>query len=319
VPDQEETHYSLVPMVAEFLRRHRPEVVAETGNRLEKRAYALIVENGYQEYDCFPLLDAGWPSAAPALPLFLTGPSERLQNVCDALATFLNFTGRWDELLSLAAQAESKALIAADHAHAGRRAHEAGCVYVLREQADAVLVCADRAAAHWQAAIESNGQVGTRERAIAIQLRGRGHQLKSDYAAAIAAYREAVELDRSLSAESEDVAIDLNDIALVEFFSGDPAAARRDFLEALRISNAAGDVDGMATVTGNLAVLALARKDWLQAETLAREALSLSERVGRQELIAEGLPFARRAVEIYTRLDLPGLEHGREILAECEK
>ena len=49
VPDQEEEAFALVPMVAEFLRRKRPEVVAETGNRLEKRAYALIVENGYDE------------------------------------------------------------------------------------------------------------------------------------------------------------------------------------------------------------------------------------------------------------------------------
>ena len=48
VPDQEEKAFALVPMVADFLRRKRPEVVAETGNRLEQRAYALIVENGYE-------------------------------------------------------------------------------------------------------------------------------------------------------------------------------------------------------------------------------------------------------------------------------
>ena len=49
VPDQEETAFALVPMVADFLRRKRPEVVAETGDRLEQRAYALIVENGYEQ------------------------------------------------------------------------------------------------------------------------------------------------------------------------------------------------------------------------------------------------------------------------------
>ena len=46
VPDQEEKRYTLGPMVAEFLRKHRPEVVRETGDRLEERAYALIIENG---------------------------------------------------------------------------------------------------------------------------------------------------------------------------------------------------------------------------------------------------------------------------------
>jgi hypothetical protein len=82
-------------------------------------------------------------------------------------------------------------------------------------------------------------------------------------------------------------------------------------------------------------MLALDRKDWLDAETLAREALPLSEKVGRQELIAhncllltgalarqgrktEALPHAQRAVEIFTALRHPNLEAARRILAECE-
>ena len=167
VPDQEETAFALVPMVADFLRRKRPEVVAETGNRLEERAYALIVENGYEKHDRFPVLDAAWPTVAPALPLFLAGPNDRLQTVCDALSYFLDFTGRWDEWLSLNQQAEAKAVAAGDHDKAGWRAYQAGWVHYLREQADAVLACADRAAAHWQTA-----QAGARERAFAIRLRG---------------------------------------------------------------------------------------------------------------------------------------------------
>jgi len=167
LPDLEERRFVLVPMVADFLRRSRPEVVAETGNRLEKRAYALIVENGYQKYDGFPALDANWPTVAPALPLFLAGPNERLQTVCNALRVFLEFTGRWDERLSLNQQTEAKAVAAGDHDEAGWRAYQAGRVYFLRGQADGVLNCADRAAAHWQTA-----HAGAHERAVAIGLRG---------------------------------------------------------------------------------------------------------------------------------------------------
>lgn len=330
VPDQEETTFALVPMVADFLRRKRPEVVAETGNRLERRAYALIVENGYQQHDRFPVLDAAWPTVVPALPLFVAGPNPRLQTVCAALNDFLDFTGRWDEWYSLCQQAEAKAVASGDYAKAGWRAYMAGTVHYMRQQADTVLAFAKRAAAHWQIA-----QAGTRERAFAIRLRGIGHELKKDYPAAVTAYGEVFDLLHSLATESADVAIALNDLAGAELHSDDLVAAERDYREALRVARAVGYADGVATYTGNLAGLALNRKDWPRAETLAREALTLSENVGRQELIAsncnriaeslvqqgksaEALPYAQRAVEIYTRLGHPNLEYARGILLECE-
>ena len=80
-------------MVADFLRRKRPEVVAETGNRLEERAYALIVENGYEKHDRFPVLDAAWPTVAPALPLFLAGPNDAAPDRVRCAPTFSRFHG----------------------------------------------------------------------------------------------------------------------------------------------------------------------------------------------------------------------------------
>jgi tetratricopeptide (TPR) repeat protein len=331
VPDLEERRFALVPMVADFLRRKRPEVVAEAGSRLEQRAYALIVENSYEEYARFPVLHDAWPTVTPALPLFLAGPNPRLQTLCDALGQFLHFTGRYDEALSLHQQAEAKAVAASDYDKAGWRAYDVGWIHYLREQADAVLACADRAAAHWQIA----QQAGARERAFAVRLRGFGHQLTADYPAAIAAYLEALELHRTLSAQSEDVALLVNDVADVERLSGDLASAERDYREALRVARAVDFAEGVAIFTGNLAQLALDRQDWPGAEILAGEALTLSESVGRQDLIgsncnslaealvrqgkaAEALTYARRAVEIYTRLGDPELEIVRETLRKCE-
>jgi len=227
IPDEEEKNFSLVPMVADFLRNKRPEVVNGTGSRLEKRAYALIVENGYRKHEHFPVLDAAWPSVAAALPRFLAGPNDRLQTVCAALRPFLEFTGRWDEWQSLEQQAEAKAVAAGDHDSAVWRAFQTGWVHYLRGQADAVLACADRAAAHWEKAFpKGNGtQSGARERAFAIRLRGLGHQLKQDYPAAITSFRKTLDLHRSAAAESEDVSIVLCALAGTEADSGDLAAA----------------------------------------------------------------------------------------------
>jgi tetratricopeptide (TPR) repeat protein len=326
----EGTHYALVPLVADFLRKKKPEVVSETGNILENRAFALITENGGDKHDRFPTLEAAWPGIAPALDLFLAGENARLQTVCDALPTFLNFQGRWDERQALSEKAEAKAVAAADHDNAGWRAYHAGMIYFQRQQADAVITCADRAAAHWIRA-----QAGAHERAIAISLRGHGHRLKADYPAAITAYREVLDLNRSLAAESEDVAIGLNTLAGAEWLSGDFAAAEEHYRESIRVSRTVGNDEGLAISTGNLATLALDRQDWLTAETLAREALPLAEKVGRQQLIAsnkrrlahallrqgraaEALPHAQRAVEIYTRLGHPDLAEAQATLTECE-
>ena len=330
VPDTEETVFALVPMVADFLRRRKPEVVAETGNRLEKRAYALVVENGYKNFDTFPMLDVAWPTIAAALPRFLAGPNSRLQTACVALRDFLDFTGRWDEWLALTRDVEAKAVAAKDFLNAGWRAHDAGWFYNLRGQAAEVLACADRAEAHWREA-----RVSAHERAAAIHLRGIGHRLLGNYPAAIAAYREALELWRMLGPRSDGIALCLNSLAEVEFLSGDFDDAERDYREALEIAWAINDREGIAIYTGNLADVALEREDWLGAESQAREALALSEKVGRQELIAEdcrrlamalvrqgrkseALPHAQRAVEIYTDLRSPDLGGARQTLTECE-
>jgi len=159
--------------------------------------------------------------------------------------------------------------------------------------------------------------------------------LKADYPAAIAAYREALNLRRTLCAESADIAILLNALANAEEASNHFTAAERDYGDALRVARAFGHAEMMVGMAGNLAALALDREDWPQAETLARDALSMCEKVGRQQLIAsncqrlakalvrqgkpaEALPHARRAVDMFTRLGLPDyFEESRETLAEC--
>lgn len=249
--------------------------------------------------------------------------------MCLALHQFLSFQGRWDELLALSARAEAKAVAGADHDNAVWRAFDAGWVHYLRQQADAVLACADRAAEH-----QAMGKAGARERAVAIRLRGMGHQLKKYYAAAIVTFREALDLSRAAE-DSRDVMASLNDLADAENQSGDFTASEGHLRETLRLARASDHAEGVAACSGNLAALALAREDWPAAETQAREALALSEAVHRQDLVAEdnhrlakalvgqsrtaeALAHARRAVEIFTLLGSPDLARAQATLAECE-
>ncbi len=330
VPSDELRTFTLVPMVADFLRKKKPEVVAETGDRLEQRAYDLIVENGYKKHDRFPVLDAAWPSVAPALPLFLVGPNPRLQTVCDALWRFLDFSGRWDEWLALSGQAEGKAVTAKDFLSAGWRAYDIGWVHCLRGQSTEVLRYADRAATYY-----GKAPAGARESAFVMRLRGVGFRLAKNYSSAIDAFRQAVELRRSLDKATSDVPIALNDLANAEKESGDLDSAEIHYREALDMAKTVGYEQGVASYTGHLADVALRREQWPYAEKLAREALTLGEKVGRQKTIAgncrrlakalvrqgqaaEAMPHARRAVDIYTKLGSPELAEAEATLRECE-
>jgi hypothetical protein len=140
--DEEGETFVLPKLAADFIRRQRPEAIAESGDRLTDRAYALALENGYQQYERFPVLETEWPLVAAALPFFVQGENVRLQDVCYALNKFFNFSGRWDDWLSLCQQAEEKAVAASDNENAGNRAQDAGFIYALRGQAANVLECA---------------------------------------------------------------------------------------------------------------------------------------------------------------------------------
>jgi tetratricopeptide (TPR) repeat protein len=264
----------------------------------------------------------------------LVVPSDELKTFvlvpCNALMRFLEFTARWDERLALVRDAEVYAVASRDFFNAGWRSHDAGWIHYLRSESAEVFACADRAEAHWR-----DAQADTRERGTIIRMRGLAYELARDYGRAIHAYREAVKLWRTLSQESKDLVIALSDIASIEYAFGDIDAAERDLSDALRIARIIDYREGIAFATGDLAHLALDRQSWLGAESLARQALLVSQEVGRLELIAadcrrlavalvrqgkkaEALRYARRSVEICTRLGLPDLSAASEILAECE-
>jgi tetratricopeptide (TPR) repeat protein len=318
-------------LAAKFLRERRPESVSQAGDRLVDRAYALAVETGYDKHDRFQLMEEQWPLLAAAMPRLILGELAHLQTVCGALRTFLNFSGRWDELLSLERQTEGRAAAANDLKSAGWSAYHIGWVARLRKQPAEVLACAVRAEGYW-----SKANSGAYERASAIRLRGMGLQLEEHYSAAMESFRQSLHLFRAVNPMSMGVANVLNDIGHIALLSGDHAAAEPSYREALSIAVKLEDREGIAMYTGNLAEVALRRGDWPAAEQLAQQALAVAEEVGRRELIgfdcrllgkaivqqgrsSEALPYARRAVAIFGKLQAADyLAIAQAVLKECE-
>jgi nucleoside phosphorylase/tetratricopeptide (TPR) repeat protein len=331
--NDEATQTFLLPtLAATFLRNRRPEAIAQTGDRLISHACTLVMENGHAKHERFPQLEAEWPTLAAALPLFLLWNNRtRLHNFCGALNTFLQFSGRWDELISLNERAEEVALEAGDFRAAGQRAFDAGWIYNLRNQGTEALACAARCEAHWQKSGE-----GFEQKAQVLHLRGHGYQILKDYPAAITAYEGFMSLYRNRPSDGEILAIGFNHLASVEESAGNYAAAELHYLEAVRIAKSIGDKNGVAIYLGNLSDLMLKTENWSAALEIAQVSLKFSESLGAAALIGlgcyysakalarqgrprEGLPYARRAVKIFSEIKSSELKEAQAVLEECER
>lgn len=337
VSNEEEQIFFLPPLAATFLKRKKPEITIQTGNRLVDYVTALSFESGYSNYERFSVLETEWEVINAAIPLFLQGDNQRLQNIFEALRTFLFFSGRWDEYLFLCHRAEEKAFDSNDYYSAGWRANNAAIIQFLRNQPDRFLFYASRCENYWQKiTMEGN------EKATIINLHGLGHLLKDEFQLAKDKFQEALVLYHTVSPESEEIVTTLFNLASIELELGDLNGYERDMRDAIRIAQRinSSEIDAILATYDIVYKFEGRELDELnneeldKAEEIARRGLDLAEALRRQDLIGincvdiadilakkgkadDGRPFASRAVEIFTKLRSPHLSLALETLENC--
>jgi tetratricopeptide (TPR) repeat protein len=252
--------------------------------------------------------------------------NNQLQSLCESLVTFLEFSGKWDESLELTQQAEQKALSVKDYEHAGWRAYDTSWIYYLRGQSTQVLDCANRIEKYWK-------NSGANQRATVYRLRGLSYELEKNYKTAKNAYLQAIKIWKSKPSYRADLGTAYVDLGFIETAMGNNSAAIEHLTSALEIGQKNRDDDLIASAQSMLATVAERQKKWKKAQSLASEALSLSEKIGRQRLIAQnchtiansllvqmkfidGMPYILRAVEIYTQLHDAELQRAQATLGE---
>ena len=295
--DSNETQeqFFLPTLTATFLRRVRPDTVEQSGDRLLKSAYALVEENGDKKYQRFPKLESQWLSISTALHLIQQGDNIRLQWFCDGISTFLDFSGRQDELLSLYEIAERKAANVQAFNIAATRAYQVGCIFFVRKEVGelsaATLRCEDYCEKHLEQvnlrkSPDARIHMGKQEQAMMSRLRGLILELNGDYLGAREELLKAQDLHKSVG-QNRELVIVMNDLALLHIVINERFASERYLSSALEIAREFNFKEESLICLRNLARLKHDNGELGTAQFRAREGFHLAQELNCDRMIEE--------------------------------
>lgn len=287
--------FFLPTLTATFLRRVRPDTVEQSGDRLLKSAYALIEESGDKKYQRFPKLESQWLSISTALHLIQQSDNIQLQWFCDGISTFLDFSGRQDELLSLYEIAERKAANTEAFNIAATRAYQVGCIFFARKEVGELLAAASRCEDYCEKHLEQVNirksqdakiHMGKQEQAMMARLRGLIQGLNGDYQASREELLKAQDLHKS-SGQNRELVIVMNDLALLHVVINERYASERYLSNALELAKEFNFKEEILICLRNLARLKHDNGEVGAAQFLAREGIHLAQELNCDRMIEE--------------------------------
>lgn len=297
---------------------------------------------GYDKdaYKTFDRLEAEWPNLeATAAGLYaLTGlpasladreAAGMLNELADALGSFLWFRGYWEERIRIATWAYDATAALGDWSQAGWRAHDIAWIHYNRSETDAASAWAGRMAE----AMQRGGD--RRDQAVAAQMRGQVAGQREDLAEAERLYTEALNAYRGLK-DMQCEAIALNALGGIACAREAYGRAKDYYRQALAIAEQLSFKELQAYVSGNLGALALDRGRPAAARPWYERELALARELGRQDDIAcaqaglarvleeegrprDALPLAEEALRISERLRDQDLAWTRELVARLRE
>lgn len=287
--------FFLPTLTATFLRRVRPETVEQSGDRLLKSAYALVEENGDRKYQRFPRLETQWLSISTALHLIQQSDNIQLQWFCDGISTFLDFSGRQDELLSLYEIAERKAANAKAFNIAATRAYQVGCIFFARKEVGELSAAASRCEDYCEEHLEQVNlrksqdamiRMGKQEQAMMSRLRGLIQELNGDHLAAKEELLKAQDLHKA-AGQNRELVIVMNDLALLHLVINERFASERYLSNALEIAKEFNFKEEILICLRNLARLKHDSGELSAAQFRAREGIHLAQELNCDRMIEE--------------------------------
>jgi tetratricopeptide (TPR) repeat protein len=340
-----EERFALHPLTRNFARDQLlsdVQIAHDTGMRFATYWVTYSQRFGGESYKSYNRLEAEWANLNAAaewlwqLAALKSGQVDDrgaaliLNDFANALcgaAGPLFFIGRWDDVVQLSSRGYELMRAVSSWKEAGWKAYQVAWIHSNRANTGDATRWANICSEAW---VHGGNK---HEQAVGMRMRGQIAEQCLDRGSAKRLYQDALAIWRDLKSDN-DIATVLNDLGNLE--RGQHDEAELYFRQALALAEKRDMKEAQAYISGNLGLLALDRKRWVEAREWYEKELPFGREVGRLDLIADAkyglarvheeegrrdlaLPLAQEALVIDEKLHSRTLPWTRELVERLRK